>query len=162
MAFDTLTSTLFQVLADVEDFSYTSEELQELYDKVKPTKKGHKKPMKTSAYKMFQAENAGKPEKPNWKDIKEDPDKFKIYQDLASKKNEELGFSNEQDAKNLQRIANEGPTWENLDLKERQEIIDRLGKKLAWPEIKADEGSPPWEVPRFIGHRGAGKTFREG
>ena len=99
MAFDTLTSTLFQALADVEDFSYTTEELQELYDKVKPTKKGHKKPMKTSAYKMFQAENAGKPEKPNWKDIKEDPDKFKIYQDLASKKNEELGFSNEQDLK---------------------------------------------------------------
>ena len=47
-------------------------------------------------------------------------------------------------------------------LKERQEIIDRLGKKLAWPEIQADEGSPPWEIPRFIGHRGAGKTFREG
>lgn len=47
-------------------------------------------------------------------------------------------------------------------MKERQEIIDRLGKKLAWPEIQADEGSPPWEIPRFIGHRGAGKTFREG
>ena len=71
-------------------------------------------------------------------------------------------FSNEQNAKILHELASERPTWGNLDLKERQEIIDRLGKKLAWPEIKADEGSPPWEIPRFIGHRGAGKTFREG
>ena len=79
--------------------------------------------------------------------------------DLEKKMNH---FSNEQDAKILRERATERPTWENLDLKERQEIIDRLGKKLAWPEIQADEGSPPWEIPRFIGHRGAGKTFREG
>ena len=71
-------------------------------------------------------------------------------------------FSNEQNAKILHELASERPAWVDLDLKERQKIIDRLGKKLAWSEIKADEGSPPWEVPRFIGHRGAGKTFREG
>lgn len=72
------------------------------------------------------------------------------------------GLSNEQNAKVLHELASERPTWENLDMKERQEMIDRLGKKLSWPKIQADEGSPPWEIPRFIGHRGAGKTFREG
>ena len=48
--------------------------------------------MKTSAYKMFQAENAGKPEKPNWKDIKEDPDKFKFIKILLLRKMKNLDF----------------------------------------------------------------------
>jgi len=98
IAFDTLTAKLFESLADVEGFSYTSDELNSLYDTVKPTKKGSKK-MKTSAYKMFQAEYAGTPQadKPIWKDIKEDPDKFQVYFERASKKNEELGFSSDDD-----------------------------------------------------------------
>ena len=82
-----------------------------------------------------------------------------LSQDLERKMNI---FSDKQNAKILHELASKRPTWENLDLKERQDLIDRLGKKLAWSEIKADEGSPPWEIPRFIGHRGAGKSFREG
>jgi len=82
-----------------------------------------------------------------------------LNEELEEKMN---GHSNIENAKYLFNLACERPSWENLDLKERQEIINRLGEKLSWPEIKADEGSPPWEIPRFIGHRGAGKTFREG
>ena len=82
-----------------------------------------------------------------------------LDEDLEQKMN---GLSSDENAKHLLKLASERPAWVNLDLKERQEVIDRLGRKLSWPEIKADEGSPPWEIPRFIGHRGAGKTFREG
>ena len=93
MSFDTLTTTLFQALSDIEDFSYSSEQLKNYYDTIKPDKKTNKKQMKTSAYKMFLSENAGKHDKPNWKDIKEDPLKFIIYANLAQQKNIELGFS---------------------------------------------------------------------
>ena len=82
-----------------------------------------------------------------------------LSQDLEERMNV---FSDGKNAKILHNLASKRPKWDNLDLKERQELIDRLGKRLAWREIKADEGSPPWELPRFIGHRGAGKTFREG
>ena len=82
-----------------------------------------------------------------------------LDEDLEQKMN---GLSSDENAKHLMKLASERPSWANLDLKERQEVIDRLGRKLSWPEIKADDGSPPWEIPRFIGHRGAGKTFREG
>ncbi len=70
--------------------------------------------------------------------------------------------TDEKNAKRLFEQASQGPTWDDMDLKERQEIIDRLGAKFFWKKIQADEGSPPWEIPRFIGHRGAGKTFKEG
>lgn len=70
--------------------------------------------------------------------------------------------TDENNAKKLFEKASQGPTWNEMDLKERQELIDRLGTRFYWPDIQADEGSPPWEIPRFIGHRGAGKTFKEG
>ena len=70
--------------------------------------------------------------------------------------------TDENNAIHLFEQASQGPTWNEMDLKERQELIDRLGSRLFWPDIQADEGSPPWEIPRFIGHRGAGKTFKEG
>ncbi len=145
MAFDTLTSTLFQALEDVENFSYSSEELQELYDTVKPTKKSHKKPMKTSAYKMFQAENAGKPEKPIWKDIKEDPDKFKIYQDLACKKNEELGFSNEQDLKEQKKQKTKD---KNEALKAAIAAAKKQKNEVSSSTEEADTSSPVIETTK--------------
>ncbi len=145
MAFDTLTSTLFQALEGVENFSYSSEELQELYDTVKPTKKSHKKPMKTSAYKMFQAENAGKPEKPNWKDIKEDPDKFKIYQDLASKKNDELGFSNEQDLKEQKKQKTKD---KNEALKAAIAAAKKQKNEVSSSTEEEDTGSPVIETTK--------------
>jgi hypothetical protein len=70
--------------------------------------------------------------------------------------------TDENNAKQLFENASQGPTWNEMDLKERQELIDRLGARFYWPDIQVDEGSPPWEMPRFIGHRGAGKTFKEG
>jgi len=70
--------------------------------------------------------------------------------------------TDDENARELFKQASQEPTWDEMDLKERQALIDRLKPRLFWPEITADEGSPPWEMPRFIGHRGAGKTYKEG
>jgi len=114
MSFDTLTTKLFEALTDIEDFSYSTQELRDYYDTVKPDKKNNKKQIKTSAYKMFLSENAGKQDKPNWKDIKEDPDKFQIYAILASKKNETLGFSHDQNPQEAKKLKTKN---KNLALK---------------------------------------------
>jgi hypothetical protein len=114
MSFDTLTTKLFEALSDIEDFSYSTQELRDYYDTVKPDKKNNKKQMKTSAYKMFLSENAGKLDKPNWKDIKDDPDQFQIYATLATKKNEELGFSPDQNPQEAKKLKTKN---KNLALK---------------------------------------------
>ena len=54
------------------------------------------------------------------------------------------------------------PTWSNLDMTERREHLDRLSANIYCESIPLEEGAPPWEMPRFIGHRGAGKSHKEG
>ena len=54
------------------------------------------------------------------------------------------------------------PTWSNLDMTERREHLDRLSANIYCDSISLEEGAPPWEMPRFIGHRGAGKSHKEG
>ncbi len=54
------------------------------------------------------------------------------------------------------------PTWSGLDISERREHLGHLARRLQCDTIAIDEGAPPWEMPRFIGHRGAGKSHKEG
>jgi len=54
------------------------------------------------------------------------------------------------------------PTWSNLDMTERRKHLDSLSANIYCESIPLEEGAPPWEMPRFIGHRGAGKSHKEG
>jgi glycerophosphoryl diester phosphodiesterase len=67
-----------------------------------------------------------------------------------------------ENSKALLSEAEELPTWCDLDLSERREHVSRLAATLHCDSIPLEEGAPPWEMPRFIGHRGAGKSHKEG
>jgi hypothetical protein len=56
------------------------------------------------------------------------------------------------------------PRWHELDDADRRELLDGWRKRWQWgrslDELCADSApnSIPWEVPRMVGHRGAGRT----
>ena len=61
-------------------------------------------------------------------------------------------------------LDSDTPRWHELDDSGRRELLDGWRKRWQWGRsldelcTDASENSIPWEVPRIIGHRGAGKT----
>ncbi|NCG42120.1 MAG: hypothetical protein GWO84_01060 [Euryarchaeota archaeon] len=66
----------------------------------------------------------------------------------------------------LKQLKLEVPTWEDCDDARRKHLVSMWKETWNWKKTvdellqDASGSSPPWQVPRLIGHRGSGKTSR--
>ena len=80
------------------------------------------------------------------------------------KKAELYAVPEEQHESILLEFRDEISPWHELSDQERNLFIEKWRKKWSWERSlntileETSATSLPWEVPRIIGHRGAGKT----
>ena len=90
-----LVEKLFDALSVLEGFKYSKDELIEFRGMIKPEKSSAKS--RLSAFQIYRSTMKGidKDVIVPWSEIKNNPDEFSKYEKMATDKNNERGFSNE-------------------------------------------------------------------